>query len=107
MPDSVFKQQDDGIEFWVYLSPGSKKEAISGVVSIEGQSYIKIMIHAKPTENQANIALVEFISKQFKIAKSNIIIKKGLKSRNKKIFISNLKLTKHHFARYFQNINQL
>ena len=92
MLDKIFKEVNNGIEFSVYLTPGAKKETISGVVSIENQYFLKIMVHAKPTDNQANMALIEFISKKFKIAKSNLLIKSGRKSRKKKLFISNFKL---------------
>lgn len=92
MPSDIFKEEGNGIEFLVHLTPGAKKEAFVGIVFIKDHPYIKVTIHAKPTDNQANMALIEFISKKFKIAQSNIVIKKGLKSRNKKIFISNLTL---------------
>ncbi len=92
MYNKVFKEACNGIEFSVYLTPGAKKETISEIVCMKNQHFLKIMVHAKPTNNQANMALIEFISKIFKIAKSNVVIKSGQKSRNKKIFILNFKL---------------
>lgn len=92
MLNNIFREYDNSIEFFVYLTPGAKKEAILGIIFIDELPYIKIAIHAKPTDNQANNALIEFISKKFKIAKSKITIKKGLKSRNKKLVISDFKL---------------
>jgi uncharacterized protein (TIGR00251 family) len=85
----IFENRDDGIEFTVYLTPGSSKEEITGIV----QGGLKISIHAKPTNNQANKALIEFISSVFKVAKSKIAIKGGQKSRVKKLFIGALSLS--------------
>ena len=44
---------------------------------------------AQPVENKANKALVEFLSKKFKGAKSNIQIIKGEKSKEKTILLKN------------------
>ena len=49
------------------ISPNASKNEI-----IKNESDIKVKITAQPIENKANKALIEFLSKQFKIAKSNI-----------------------------------
>lgn len=41
-----------------------------------------------PHENKANISIIEIISKQLKIPKNRIKIKRGIKSKNKTISIS-------------------
>lgn len=92
MLSEIFKEKENGLEFSVCLTPGAKRETLSGVISIDNAFALKISVHAKPTDNQANKALIEFISKTFKIAKSNVFIRKGQKSRNKIIFILNFKL---------------
>ena len=86
--DRAFKTSNSGLEFCVYLTPGSQKEAITDIL-IEGDlASLKIAVHARPTDNQANEGLIKFLSGYFKIAKSKIIIKRGQKSRNKQIFIN-------------------
>lgn len=86
--DRLFKSSNSGLEFCVYLTPGSQKEAITDIL-IEGDlASLKIAVHARPTDNQANEGLIKFLSGYFKIAKSKIIIKRGQKSRNKQIFIN-------------------
>mgnify|MGYP003311110199 CR=1 FL=1 len=49
--------------------------------------FIKIKVTAQPIENKANKALIEFLSKTFKIPKSNIEILKGDTSKEKTLLI--------------------
>ncbi|MDR1365082.1 MAG: DUF167 domain-containing protein [Holosporales bacterium] len=106
MLKTAFSEADGGIEFYVRLTPGSKVEAIHEFV-VENQqltllmgpqqnrrenALFKISVHAKPTDNQANIALVKLISEQFETAKSNVSIVSGMKSRVKRVCISGYRL---------------
>jgi uncharacterized protein (TIGR00251 family) len=84
---NVFKEVNGDLEFSVYLTPGAKKEEITAIVD----GIVKVSVHAKPTENQANIALVEFLSDVFEIAKSRVVIVKGHKSRNKLVRLRDYK----------------
>lgn len=43
----------------------------------------KIKLKSPPVEGKANEELIKFLSKYFRVAKSLIIIKKGLTSKNK------------------------
>ena len=52
---------------------------------------IKVKITAQPIENKANLALISFLSKKFKIPKSKIKIIKGEHSKDKTILINTLK----------------
>lgn len=51
-------------------------------------NYLKIKLTAPAHENKANTALLEFLSSYFKVAKKNIILTKGQKSRQKIIKIT-------------------
>jgi uncharacterized protein (TIGR00251 family) len=82
----IFEDRKGGLEFSVYLTPGSSREEIIGIV----QGGLKIAVHAKPTDNQANRALIDFISSIFKIAPSKISIKRGQKSRTKILWIDDM-----------------
>jgi uncharacterized protein (TIGR00251 family) len=88
MLDRVFTNRNGGLEFLVYLTPGASREEITGIV----QGGLKIAVHAKPTDNQANRALIDFISANFKIAPSKIAIRRGQKSRTKTLFIDSLSI---------------
>ena len=87
LPAELFVKTNSGIEFSIYLVPGAKKEQILGVIDTDHGKILKIAIHERPIENKANVALIEFLSKIFKMPKSNISIKRGHKSREKRIEI--------------------
>lgn len=63
------------------ISPNSSKNEI--IKNEDGT--IKVKITAQPIEGKANKALVEFLSKEFKIPKSSIEIVKGDTSKEKTI----------------------
>ena len=71
------------------ISPNASKNEI-----IKNESDIKVKITAQPIENKANKALIEFLSKQFKIAKSNIEIVKGETSKEKTLLFKNISYKK-------------
>lgn len=52
------------------------------IVGWEGE-VLKIKLSAAPVDNKANEALADFLSKNWGVAKSDIKIIRGLKSRNK------------------------
>jgi uncharacterized protein len=65
----------------VRVVPGSKKTAYDGVVN----ESLRILIKAQPTDNEANEALIKFLSKEFKVPQARINIISGQKSRSKVI----------------------
>ena len=89
----VFKTSNNSTEFYIYLTPGCHKSSITGLIqnNINTMS-IKVSVHSRPVENQANIELIKLISKLFNIPKSRVQIKQGAKSRHKLILINNYKM---------------
>ncbi len=67
------------------ISPNACKNEI-----IKSDTEIKVKITAQPIENKANKALIEFLSKTLKIAKSNIEIVKGETSKEKTLLFKNI-----------------
>ena len=67
------------------ISPNASKNEI-----IKNDNEIKVKITAQPIENKANKALIEFLSKKFKIAKSNIEIIRGETSKEKTLLFKNI-----------------
>ncbi|MFA5358599.1 MAG: DUF167 domain-containing protein [Patescibacteria group bacterium] len=47
----------------------------------------KVRVTAAPTAGKANDQVIELISEEFKVAKSNIVIVKGLRGKDKTIEI--------------------
>lgn len=87
----MFKETKDGILISFKISPNASKNEI-----IKSDDGIKIKITAQPIDNKANKALVEFLSKHFKIPKTSIEIVKGTTSKEKTLLIKttdNEKLT--------------
>ena len=71
----------------VKVQPKASKNAHK----VEGD-LLKVWITAPPTGGKANEALIEYLAKKLKVAKSNISIKSGEKSRNKTVIIAGLSL---------------
>lgn len=78
----MFKETKDGILISFKISPNASKNEI-----IKTDDGIKIKITAQPIDNKANKALVEFLSKHFKIPKTSIEIVKGNTSKDKTLLI--------------------
>ncbi len=78
----MYKQTDNGILISFKISPNASKNEI-----IKTDEGIKIKITAQPIDNKANKALVEFLSKQFKIPKTSIEIVKGHTSKEKTLLL--------------------
>ncbi len=75
------KQQNDFI-LRLKIVPNSSKNEI-----IKSEDGLKVKITAQPVEGKANKALIEFLSKTFKISKSSFKIIKGETSKEKTILI--------------------
>lgn len=67
------------------ISPNASKNEI-----IKTDEMVKVKVTAQPIENKANKALVEFLSKNFKVPKSSIEIVKGKTSKEKTILFKNI-----------------
>ncbi len=78
----MIKETKDGLTIQIKISPNASKNEI-----IKDEAGIKIKLTAQPVEGKANKALIEFLSKQFKIAKTSIIILKGETSKDKTLLI--------------------
>lgn len=76
----MLKETHDGLVASIRISPNAKKNEI-----IKEGEVVKIKITAQPIDGKANKALVEFLSKNFKIPKTSIKILKGETSKDKTI----------------------
>ncbi|OOF78396.1 YggU family protein [Rodentibacter caecimuris] len=85
---SAIEKMPDGIRLKIFLQPKASKDQIVGIHNEE----LKITITAPPIEGQANVHLVKFLSKIFKVPKSSILLEKGELNRHKQIWIPAPKL---------------
>ena len=74
---------DDGLVLRLYIQPKASRDAIVGVHGDE----LKVAITAPPVDGQANAHLVKYLAKQFKVAKSQVIIEEGELGRHKQVKI--------------------
>lgn len=78
----IFENSDDGLIVRLRIIPNSSRNEIF----FDGE-VLKVKITAQPIENKANKALIEFLSKKLKVAKSNIQIIKGELNKEKTLLI--------------------
>ncbi len=76
---------DDGLVLRLYIQPKASRDSIVGLHGDE----VKVAITAPPVDGQANSHLVKFLGKQFRVAKSQVVIEKGELGRHKQIKIIN------------------
>lgn len=81
----TFEDTDKGLILRLKIVPNSSKNGF--IWENEG---LKVKITAQPIENKANKALVEFISKTLKVAKTNIQIIKGELNKEKTLLIAGI-----------------
>lgn len=74
-----FKKTKDGILIEVKVEPRSSKKGIEGIIN----NILKIKLTAPPADGKANKQLIEIISEETGIRKSEIKIVKGLSSKIK------------------------
>ena len=79
----MIKETQDGLLIRIKIVPNSSKNDL-----IIEDEFIKVKVTAQPIENKANKALVEFLSKKFKIPKTSIQIVKGDTSKEKTLLFS-------------------
>ena len=74
--------KDDGLIIKLKISPNASKNEI-----IKTEEGVKVKITAQPIDGKANKALIEFLSKHFKIPKPSIEILRGETSKEKTLLI--------------------
>ena len=79
---------DGGIEVRLHIQPRAKQ---SGIVGIHNKS-LKVKITAPPVDDAANRAIIDYFSNLLGIAKSNIKIASGMKSKEKSLQIKGVSL---------------
>ncbi|XP_043840572.1 UPF0235 protein C15orf40 homolog [Dromiciops gliroides] len=79
----VAVDQSGSITIAIHAKPGSKQNAITDVTT----ENISVAIAAPPSEGEANAELCRYLSKVLELRKSDVILDKGGKSREKVVKI--------------------
>ena len=81
---SWYRRSADGVlSISVHAQPGAKRTAVAG---LHGEA-LKIRVAAPALEDRANEALIEFVAKSLGVAKRDVTIASGEKSREKRLEI--------------------
>ena len=95
----MIKDINDGLIINIRVSPNASKNEI-----IKTDDCIKVKITSQPIDGKANKAVIEFLSKQFKVPKSSVEIIKGLTSKDKTVLIKVINMSKkEEIMNFFNN----
>ncbi len=73
----------------LHVQPGARKTEVAGMHGAR----IKIRLAAPATEGRANEALIEFLAEKFGVARRDVRILSGMKSRDKRVLIEGVTTT--------------
>lgn len=79
----MIRDTDQGLVIKIKIVPNSSKNDL-----IIEDEFVKVKVTAQPIENKANKALIEFLSKRFKVPKTSIEILKGETSKEKTLLFA-------------------
>ncbi|MDT3581627.1 DUF167 family protein YggU [Cronobacter malonaticus] len=80
---SAVSKTVDGLVLRLYIQPKASRDSIIGLHGDE----LKVAITAPPVDGHANAHLVKYLAKQFRVAKSQVVIEKGELGRHKQVKI--------------------
>ena len=84
----IFEETKEGIVLRVRLSPNSSSCGVKGkFIYVDGKEYLKIGVLSVPENGKANKELIDFLAKEFRLAKSDIKIISGEVDRYKKVLV--------------------
>ena len=78
----MLKETKDGLVLNIKIAPNASKNEI-----IKSEEGFKLKITAQPIDGKANKAVIEFLSKNFKIQKTSFEIIRGETSKEKTVLI--------------------
>jgi uncharacterized protein len=87
------KETEQGVEIYIRVTSRASQSKVGEVVkNAQGQPQLRIHVSAPPVDNQANQAIIELISKHFKVPKSQIAITGGQTARDKRLMLNGCRL---------------
>ncbi|KAM6426601.1 UPF0235 protein C15orf40 homolog [Liasis olivaceus] len=82
-PVPVATDKSGSVVISVYAKPGSKQNAVTDLTT----DAVSVAIAAPPSEGEANAELCRYLSKVLEVKKSDVVLEKGSKSREKVVKI--------------------
>ncbi|ARM34783.1 YggU family protein [Legionella longbeachae] len=80
-----YKREAEHLILYLYVQPGAKKSEIVGM----HEGVLKIRLNAPPIEGRANKELLKYVAQLFKVPPSQVVLKRGDKSRHKVLLVKN------------------
>lgn len=80
---NAVESHDGALRLRLYIQPKAHSDRIVGLYGDE----LKVTITAAPVDGQANTHLIKFLARQFRVAKSQVLIEKGELGRHKQVKI--------------------
>lgn len=77
------RPQGNGVEIAIHIQPGAAKSELAG----EHGDALKVRISARPVEGAANKALIDFLAQSLGVARREVRIVRGEKSRQKILWV--------------------
>lgn len=72
----------------IHVTPGAKRSGITGMSQTpQGRPALKIAVRAKPTDGEANAAILAFLATALKLAPSAVTLLSGQTSRHKRVLV--------------------
>lgn len=89
MTKPFIQRLDEGVQLFVKLTPKAKKNAINAsMLDVDDQEILKVSVTAVPEKGKANAALIKLLSKEWKIAKTQISLTSGDTDRRKTLLLA-------------------
>ena len=73
----------------VRLTPAARADRIDGVAHLaDGDAVLAVSVTAPPSENRANVALLQLLARRWKLPRRDLVLVGGAKSRRKLVHIA-------------------
>ena len=86
--ESVWRVAVDGLSLRVRLTPKGGRDAVCGIVSTADGPALSVRVRVLPEDGAANAALEALVAKWLGLAKRDVAVTAGHKSRNKSLGIA-------------------
>jgi len=88
MHSSWLRQTQNGVEVLIYVQPNATKNEFIG----EHDGRLKLRVQSPPQDGKANAAIIKFFCKCLGVAKNQVSLLRGDKSRQKTLLVEKLGL---------------
>ena len=86
--EMYYQRYKSGYKIQLKIAPNSQKNQICGVVDTGFETKaLRVKVAAAPEDGKANQELIKFLSKEWAVAKSDMILLSGEKSKSKLLYV--------------------